>query len=78
MKHILSILALSVCMFSTLSLSQIPPKISYQGLLTDSSGIPFADGGNFRLLAGWAPNTDDTITLVHNGGLWWETSRSTN
>lgn len=37
-----------------------------------------ADSGNFKLSAAWAPDADDTITLVYKSGIFYELSRSAN
>ena len=37
-----------------------------------------ADAGNFKLSAAWNPDADDTITLGHISGVWYEYSRSAN
>lgn len=40
--------------------------------------VAITDGGNFALSANWAPNANDTLTLVHVDGVWIELARSTN
>jgi hypothetical protein len=44
MKHIFLLFAVCVLVFSFTATSQVPNKISYQGLLTTSSGAPVTDG----------------------------------
>lgn len=46
-------------------------------LITDAL-TNIADGGNFALSVAFNPNADDTITLIHKGGTWYELSRSAN
>lgn len=40
--------------------------------------LTVADGGNLRLSANFTSSADDTLSLVHNGSAWFETSRSIN
>src|SRR3990167_284324 len=38
-------------------------------IICNDANTSIADSGNFKLSAAWAPNADDTITLVHNEGV---------
>ena len=70
MKHVLIILAVCVFVVSTLAYAQVPQTISYQGLLTTSSGTPIADGNydlTFKLytvLTGGTPAWTETQSSV--------------
>ncbi len=44
MKHFTLFLLLCISLGMTTMFSQMPRKLSYQGLLTDSSGVPLTDG----------------------------------
>ncbi len=47
-------------------------------IICNDVNTSIADAGNFKLSAAWAPNADDTISLVHYGGTWYEYGRATN
>lgn len=66
MKNLICILSVLVLVMSSFALSQVPNKISYQGLLTTSAGTPATDG-NYDLKF--------ELFTVSSGGaaLWTET-----
>ena len=47
-------------------------------IICNDVNTTIADSGNFKLSAAWAPNADDTLTLVHYNGVWHEIARAAN
>ena len=74
MKFRLILTIVMVVIFAILSYSQIPNTMNYQGLLTDASGVPLADGNynlTFRIYdvasGGSALWTEAQLVLVESG-----------
>jgi hypothetical protein len=43
-----------------------------------ANGVQFVDGGNMNLSGGFNMNNGDTMTLIWDAGIWYETSRRNN
>jgi len=47
-------------------------------LIAQNSDTDLNDASTLKLSAAWTPDADDTLTLVSDGMIWFETSRSAN
>lgn|SRR3990167_4503329 len=47
-------------------------------IICNDVNTSIADSGNFKLSVAWTPGADDTLTLVHYDGVWYEIARSAN
>jgi hypothetical protein len=70
MKHFTVLFLMTLLAYSVLTYSQVPNKISYQGLLTTSAGTPVVDGSYnlqfdiYNLLTGGTLRHTETLTGV--------------
>ena len=67
---------------NTITLSA-PSSVNGQTLILRCAALTagtftLADSGNVALSAAWAPDAGDTLSLVANGVVWYETARSAN
>lgn len=67
---------------NTITLSA-PSSVNGQKLILRCAALTagtmsLADSGNVALSAAWTPDAADTLSLVANGVVWYETSRSAN
>ena len=72
MNRTIELLAFCTFLFTALTSAQVPHKISYQGMLTTSTGVPVADASNYIVTISlydalgnlkWGPVTHTGVTL---------------